>query len=296
MTAARAFGLAAVVALAVLPAAAARRQAPPAPAHVTFIGDSIGDAIIQDPGAQRILGKGVDLDLEVAICRRVSRDSCPYNGVRPPNVVELTEKMGSRIGPTVVVEVGYNDPEDEYAEGIEDALQAFRKAGVKRVLWLTLRAARHPYVNMNADIAAAAARHPEMTIVDWNLYSRSHPDWFQDDGIHLSGVGPQAMAELSHKALVKLGVAPRPVRVATKKLPAAVRGKRYLVRLRAGGGRAPFTWTLRRGPLPSGLRLRPTGWIVGRPTSRAGSFAVGVRVADSAGSSATRRLVLRVRR
>ena len=59
---------------------------------------------------------------------------------------------------------------------------------------------------MNDAIRAAATRHPEMTIVDWNLYSRSHPEWFQTDGLHLNGAGATAMATLLHQALSDLGI------------------------------------------------------------------------------------------
>ena len=64
--------------------------------------------------------------------------------------------MGSKLGQNVVVAVGYNDFEDQYAGNIEDAIDALTAAGVKRVCWLTLRAARHPYLSMNDDIAQAA--------------------------------------------------------------------------------------------------------------------------------------------
>ena len=75
-----------------------------------------------------------------------------------------------------------------------------------RVLWLTLRADRDSYRSMNDDIRAAAARHPELTVVDWNLYSQGHPDWFQSDGLHLNGAGAQGMATLLHQALSDLGI------------------------------------------------------------------------------------------
>jgi len=61
-------------------------------------------------------------------------------------------------------------------------LAALAAASVKRIFWLTLRAARHPYLTMNAAIAEAAARHPQVTVIDWNVYSRSHPSWFQSAG------------------------------------------------------------------------------------------------------------------
>ena len=138
-------------------------------------------------------------------------ESCPIDGVRPQNAVDLIHSLGSRLGANVVVAVGYNDHEDEYAQDVEDTLAALKAAGVKHVFWLTLRAARHPYITMNADIAASAQMHPELTVVDWNVYSRSHPDWFLDDGLHLKNVGAEMMATLIHKSLLQAGVAATPV-------------------------------------------------------------------------------------
>ncbi len=53
-------------------------------------------------------------------------------------------------------------------------------------------------------------RHPTLTVVDWNLYSRSHPDWFQPDGLHLTDVGAIAMATLLHRSLDELGLVVAP--------------------------------------------------------------------------------------
>src|SRR5262249_38753493 len=170
--------------------------ATPALQHVTMIGDSVADGVANDNSAMAILRQGVDLDMEAAACRRVDQPSCTSNGVQPPNVVQFANQMGSKLGPNVVVSVGDNDFEDQYAGNIESALAAFKAAGVKHVWWLTLRAAHHGYVNMNDDIEAAAQNHPEMTVIDWNVYSRSHPDWFQADGLHLLGQGSDGMATL----------------------------------------------------------------------------------------------------
>ena len=217
--------IAALVALAALTAAAASPARPSGVQHVTLIGDSVADAIPGDDSAVAILRQGIDLDLQVAPCRRVEGDGCPYQGVRPPSAVQLVQTMGSKLGDTVIVAVGYNDFEDQYASNIEDAIDALTAAGVKRIFWLTLRAARHPYLNMNDDIAQAAARHPQVSVVDWNVYSRSHPDWFQTDGLHLLGPGAEAMATLIHKSLSAAGVAAKPARITTTTLPAAHRGQ-----------------------------------------------------------------------
>ncbi|HEY0416001.1 MAG TPA: putative Ig domain-containing protein [Gaiellaceae bacterium] len=282
--------LVAVTALAVVVGAPAR---PTAVQHVTLIGDSVADAIPGDSQALAIVRQGVDLDLEVTPCRRVEGTGCPYQGARPASVVELVQSMGAKIGPNVVIAVGYNDFETQYAGNIADALAALRAAGAKRVWWLTLRAAHHPYVTMNDDIAAAAQQHPELSVIDWNVYSRSHPDWFQSDGLHLLGPGAEAMATLIHKTLLADGVAAPPVRVATSALPRAHRGKPYRSRLEAAAGVAPYRWTLlERAPL--GIHLEPDGVVVGTPRATAGRYTFDVRVRDAAGSFATRRLTFRI--
>ena len=285
--------IAALVALAALAAAAAAPGRTAAPRHVTLIGDSVADAIPNDASATAILRQGVDLDLEVAPCRRVEGVGCPVEGVRPPSVVDLVQAVGPRIGDNVVVAVGYNDFEDQYAANIEDAINALTAAGVKRIWWLTLRAVRHPYLTMNADIQDAAARHPQVSVIDWNVYARSHPDWFQDDGLHLLPHGADAMAGLIHKTLVAAGVATPPARVTTRQLPVAHRGTGYRARLVAVAGVPPYRWSLLERA-PEGIHLAPNGSVRGAPRAKAGRYTFDVQVRDAFGSLTVRRLTLRI--
>jgi hypothetical protein len=264
--------------------------------HVTLIGDSVADAIPGDNQAIATLSQGIDLDLEVQPCRRVDQPSCPGpSGVAPQNVVQLVKSMGSKLGPNVVVAVGYNDFEDQYATNIETALTALQAAGVKRVWWLTLRAAHHPYLNMNDDITNAAKNHPEMSVIDWNVYSRSHTDWFQADGLHLLGPGAEGMATLIHTTLLSDGIAAKPVRVATTVLPVAHRGKPYSAKLVPAAGVGPYAWSLLERA-PKGLHLEASGAIIGKPLVKPGFYALNVQVKDAAGTFATHRLVLHVKR
>jgi hypothetical protein len=281
---------AALVAVGV--AAASPRQS--AAQHVTVIGDSVAEGLSGDADAVAILTQGIDLGLETAPCRRVDGDSCPYEGVRVPTLVELAKTLGPKLGPNVVVAVGYNDFESAYAQNIRTALTTLRAQGVKRIWWLTLRAARHPLVNMNDDIEAAAAAHPEVEVIDWNLYSRSHPDWFQADGLHLVASGSEAMATLIHKTLIDDGIAAAPVRVTTTALPVGKRGRPYSTTLAASAGVTPYRWSLLERA-PAGIHLRANGLVVGKPRARPGRYAFDVRVRDSSGYAATRRLTLRVR-
>jgi Putative Ig domain len=261
--------------------------------HVTVIGDSVADGVENDNSAMAILRQGIDLDMEAAACRRVDQPSCFNDGVQPPNVVQFANQMGAKLGPNVVVAVGYNDFEDQYAGNIESALAAFKAAGVKHVWWLTLRAAHHGYVNMNDDIELAAQNHPEMTVIEWNAYSRNHPEWFQADGLHLLGQGSDAMATLIHTRLIAAGVAVKPVAVSTIALPVAHHAKAYRVHLGERNGIPPYRWSLLERA-PKGLHLLAGGVIEGKPLVKPGAYRLGVRVNDGSGTTATRSLTLRV--
>jgi hypothetical protein len=263
--------------------------------HVTLIGDSVADAIGSNSAAAQILSQELDVDLELAPCRRLAGTSCPYMGSRAPTVVDLVHSMGSKLGANVIVAVGYNDFEDQYAQNIETVLDAFQAAGVKHVWWLTLRAARHPYLTMNDDIEAAAQKHPELSVIDWNVYSRSHPDWFQDDGLHLLGPGSLAMATLIHRTLLWAGVAAPPVQIATSRLQPARRGKPYHARLVAKAGDPPYRWSLLAAP-PQGLHLLVGGTLQGRARAKPGRYVLRAQVKDADGVVDTRTLTLRVER
>lgn len=266
------------------------------PTRVTVIGDSIAFAIALDPASKRTLARGVDLDLQLAVCRRLVGESCPYQGSRPLNLVELLPTL--RLGSTVVVATGYNDFESTFADSVETSLQALRREGVEHVLWLTLRTERQSYASMNDAIRAAAVRHPELTVVDWNRYSRSHPEWFQDDGLHLNSDGSLALATLVHRSLDGLGLVSAPAvrrpAIASRALPPALVGRPYLARLTASGGTRPLTWKRTAGVLPTGVLLRRDGTLSGTPRV-AGRTAATLRATDAQGRSASRRFVVVVR-
>ena len=291
-----------VAALAGAAAADGSHAAPVPLQHVTVIGDSVADALQLDARAQATVTAGAYVELELEPCRRLVDDSCPNQaGIRPPTVAQLIQAKGAALGPNVVMAVGYNDPEDTYATAVDSTLAALQAIGVQHVFWLTLAQVRHPYVSMDDDIYAAAAKHPGwMTVIDWNAYARGHADWFAYDGLHLAATGAEAMARLIHSSLVDAGVAVEParpplshVKVATFKLPLAVLRHRYSAKLTASGGRAPYSWSVTG--LPRGLRLLGDGSVVGRPLARAGLFHPSFVVTDAAGKKARRSLALTIR-
>jgi hypothetical protein len=284
-----------VCALTALAAAVAVGSAPAAGGdqpNITIIGDSVMTGVLWHNDAIAVMQQGLDVDWQVAVCRRLEGESCPFEGAQVPTFVDLVHALGPKIAPTVVVEMGYNDFEQTFAQSVEDAIRELLDAGVKHILWVNLREVRHPYVDMNDVLVASADRYPQLTIVDWNRYARSHPEWFQNDGEHLVDGGGLAMATLVHAAVMK---AIAPVAVAAKRLPVAHVGRAYVAKLVATGGTMPYSWRVSTGALPAGLRLTKDGRIVGVPKKPA-RVALVVQAADAVGGAATARESLTVSR
>ncbi|HEY3463037.1 MAG TPA: hypothetical protein VGK62_06280 [Gaiellaceae bacterium] len=193
-----------VVALCCVPASGAAATRRPQQ-HVTIFSDSVGAALNWDSTAKRIVEHGNHVLFELHPCGRLVQVGCL--SPPPPSVLGTVRALGRRIGPTVVVFVGYNDSPLIYRNGLPVVLKAMRRRGVKHVIWLTLRAVSKQYVDINQAIYAAEQRwRPLMTVLDWNHYSSSHTSWYESDGIHLSGAGAIGFATYLHRSLKRLGL------------------------------------------------------------------------------------------
>lgn len=187
--------------LAALLAASTASPSAGARPRVTLIGDSIAAGLAYTPDARTLLGRGLDLRLDVEVCRRLVGESCPYEGRRPPNVLDTVAASGRALGRVVVVDVGYNDYPDEYPAGIDSVMRSLTAAGVRAVVWVTLRETYGMYPRINAAIRAAAKRWRQLVVVDWNAYSRDRP-WFTDDGLHLNPSGAVGLARFLRPTVV----------------------------------------------------------------------------------------------
>lgn len=284
----RAMVAAVVIVMALAGASAGTADPPP---QVTVIGDSVLTAVYWNKEPLDLLEQGIRMNLDIGICRRLEGESCPFDGGRVPTLVDTVKAMGPQLATTVLVEVGYNDDEETFAQTVEDSLVALRDAGVEKVLWANLHGFGPHWGAMNADLAAAAKRHPELTVIDWNAYAGDHWSWFQGDNIHLVHEGAMAMAGLFNTAL-REALAP-PLAVDTTDLPVARVGKPYLTQLAASGGIAPYRWRVVGGSLPRGLSLRPNGRIDGVPR-RSGRVKIVVSAEDSLGRAAAHAELLKI--
>ncbi len=164
--------------------------------RVTMIGDSVPAALDYVSDARAYLAKGLDFRFVLDVCRRLVAPSCSYNGVTPSTGLEVVRSLGRSLGRTVVVDVGYNDSDSTYRADLDRTMRALVAAGVKSVIWVTLRETRSNYHWINVAIRSARGRWPQLVVADWNAYSQGH-SWFDDaEGLHLNASGAWGLARL----------------------------------------------------------------------------------------------------
>jgi Putative Ig domain len=257
--------------------------------QLTVIGDSVLTAVLWNQAPLAILEDGLDVQMQIGVCRTLAGTSCPFEGGRVPTLLDLVHDLGPQLGPNVIVELGYNDPPGTFAQNVEQGIDALLGAGVTRILWVNLHEWQPQYARMNATLDKVARRHSEVTVLDWATYSRNQWSWFQGDGVHLVYAGAIAMATFLHDSVAE---SLSPLALTTVSFPRAVVGQPVDLQLGASGGIPPYRFS-ESGVRMHGLRLLASGRISGTPT-RAGRLTIPVCVTDSFGYTATRPLTLTV--
>jgi hypothetical protein len=168
------------------PAPAAAAASTPAPADVAGTGAlCVGDSVM--------LGASSTYFGTITMCGQVDA------------VVGRQVSAGAGVlrshGPfpgTVVIHLGTNGPTD--AGQLDDMLGVV--AGVPRVVLVNvqLNGTRAWESSVNAELAAAVGRWPNVHLADWYGASAGHPDYFRD-GIHLTSAGAHAYAATIAAAL-----------------------------------------------------------------------------------------------
>jgi hypothetical protein len=185
--------LALVFACAVTAVSAAAAPSAKKPLQATFVGDSVSASITYVSAAQAQLERGLNVRLDLAVCRRLVQPSCPYQGSTPSTALQAVQAYGHSLGKVLIVKVGYNEASAGYAKGIDEIMRAARADGATGVVWVTLREQSSIYHATNVQIRKAAKRWPQLVVADWNAYSTGKP-WFGPDGLHLSTRGATALA------------------------------------------------------------------------------------------------------
>lgn len=239
----------------------------------------IGDSIATGPywHGLPVMQKNLNVLWDVAVCRTISGISCPYEGQRPPTLVQVVAAR-HEVPATVVVVVGYNDPANTFSAELDRAMSALVAAGARNVIWFTLRQSQSQYATMNALLAEAQMRWPELVLVDWNAASEGKSWWFQSDGEHLTFLGGLAMAHLAHAAVTQIL---DPLRAQTVPLWLD-RGRSYTLRLHASGGTPPYRWQVASGRPPRGFHLEANGTLTTAGSPGTGPLTLTITDADGA--------------
>ena len=95
---------------------------------------------------------------------------------------------------SLVVSLGANDAGSLplFRRRVDQVLAAAGPA--PHIYWLTIREVRPYYAPANGVLREAAARHPNLTVLDWNAASNG-PGLTARDGLHLTPPGARAMTD-----------------------------------------------------------------------------------------------------
>jgi lysophospholipase L1-like esterase len=145
----------------------------------------IGDSVIvgvQATLAQRLAGWHVNVYAQES-----------FSTLAAPAVINASRAL---IGEVVVVGLGNNDAGNPvtFGQRIDAVMQSL--PGVRRVIWVNLRRFRDFVPALDAQLAAATTRWPNLEIADWDTRATPDPSLVYADGLHLTPAGQAAMAEL----------------------------------------------------------------------------------------------------
>jgi hypothetical protein len=166
--------------------------------RVTIFGDSV---IL---GTQYSLPGGMpgwDVDLQAAVGRFVHQ------------LVPVVRAAAPHLGEAAVVQIGnnYNGDEAAYAADLDQVLTSLDHLG--RVVLLTVAEIDDQRLEVNTEVRAAAARHPNVVLVDWQAAlvqakAAGGPRLVSRDGLHLTKAGADTMTSLLTGALGPAPAAP----------------------------------------------------------------------------------------
>jgi hypothetical protein len=184
------------------------------PMRALVLGDSALASLRWAPGAANaVVGFEHTLDLET--CRRLYTLSCPgRTGAPPPTAYEALAAYGD-VYDTLVLAVGYNEFPAYMAESFQRVVERARSLGYRRIVWWTLRnrglstnAGRN---DMTVRELVAGGGYDDVVIADWAVYSASHPEWFNADGVHHQLAGAYAAADYLSRKLAAVEGRPCPL-------------------------------------------------------------------------------------
>jgi hypothetical protein len=133
-------------------------------------------------GAQRALQQnlGDRLQMDASVSRHT------------PEAIDVIRVLhaAGQLGDEVVLHLGTNGP---VTDGQFDEIMQLL-SGVKRVVVVNTRVDRAWEQQVNDTLAAGVQRYPNAVLFDWHAAGSEHPEYFVQDGVHLTGDGARYYA------------------------------------------------------------------------------------------------------
>ena len=148
-------------------------------------------------GDSVMLGAKTELE-RAAPCVRVNATVGRQGGDLLKTVQAL--RSPGQISEIVVIHIGTNGY--IYESNLRGILEAIPKD--REVVLINIHASRRWTADNNMLIGKVKAAHPEVTLIDWERESRSHPEYFVKDGVHLTGSGINAYVRLIKDSLAMI--------------------------------------------------------------------------------------------
>ena len=126
-------------------------------------------------------------------------------GLHAYDAAAIVARSRGTLPPILVVSAGTNDDPRIVSTFIGAVSRVLEAAGPRRcVVWSTIvrpTAVGTTYDGLNRALARAAARHPNLALVDWVGMTSRHPRWLSDDGVHVTVAGYRARASAIARAV-----------------------------------------------------------------------------------------------
>ena len=107
-------------------------------------------------------------------------------------------KSAGTLGDKVIIELGTNGVfSQESGQQLIDAI-----GSDKQIYWVnTYGPGLSWYAEVNAVISALCNANSNVKLIDWASTGQAHPEYFAGDGIHMTGAGYSAYAQLMYDSL-----------------------------------------------------------------------------------------------
>jgi lysophospholipase L1-like esterase len=119
-------------------------------------------------------------------------------GLHAYDAAAIVARERTNLPGVLVVSAGTNDDPRIVSTFVRAISGIVSAAGPQRcVVWSTIvrpAAVGASYEHFNRALVRAAARHPNLVLVNWVGMVRRHPWWLSEDGVHVSVAGYRARA------------------------------------------------------------------------------------------------------